>query len=138
MNYLLDTCAISEYKKLKPQESVTRWLNDQTDESVYLSALTIGELKKGIARMVPSKRKTDLEAFLEILLIRFDTRILPMTVSTSIKWGELTASLETRGCPMPVIDSFMAATALEHDLILVTRNEDDFAHTGVRVLNLWK
>ena len=137
MNYLLDTCLLSEFMKKNSNQEVIRWFDAQEDETLYISVLAIGEIRKGIAKLVPSKRRTELEIWLDGVVDRFDRRILPLSVSTAIRWGELKAALEIQGRPLPVIDSLMAATALEHDLTLVTRNEDDFAATCVKVLNLW-
>ncbi|MGB7210661.1 MAG: type II toxin-antitoxin system VapC family toxin [Pyrinomonadaceae bacterium] len=137
MNYLIDTCVLSEYKKLKPESKVIDWLDGQSDDSLYISALTIGELEKGIVRMPASKRKTDLEVFLETLIVRFDRRLLSLDMPVMRCWGRLLADLETKGRIPPIIDSLVAATALEHSLTIVTRNEDDFAATGVKIINPW-
>lgn len=137
MNYLLDTCVLSEYKKPEPAAEVLAWLDAQADESLYISVLTIGELDKGIFKMLPSKRKTNLAVFVETLISRFDRRILDLDTAVLRSWGAMIGSLGSKGRPMPVIDSLMAATALEHDLTIVTRNEADFSATGVTVKNLW-
>jgi predicted nucleic acid-binding protein len=137
MNYLLDTCVLSEYKKLKPETKVVEWLESQSNDQLFLSVLTIGELEKGIVKMPASKRKDDLKAFVGVLLDRFDRRLLSLDAAILRRWGSMTGTLETQGRPIPVIDSLMAATALEHDLTIVTRNENDFAPTGVKVLNPW-
>ena len=137
MNYLLDTCVLSEYKKTKPNPKIIEWLDKASDDSLYLSVLTIGEIEKGIARMPPSKRKTDLEGFVETLLARFDRRLFDLDAPIMRRWGKMAGTLQIKGRILPVIDSLMAATALEHDLTLVTRNEADFEATGVKVLNLW-
>ncbi len=137
MNYLLDTCVLSEYKKPEPAAKVLAWLDAQADESLYISVLTIGELEKGIFKMLPSKRKTNLAVFVETLISRFDRRILDLDTAVLRSWGAMIGSLESKGRPMPVIDSLMAATALEHDLTIVTRNEADFSATGVTIKNPW-
>lgn len=138
MNYLLDTCVLSEYKKLRPDSKVIAWLDEQTEDSLFLSVLTVGELEKGIVRMPASKRKTDLEAFLDTLIVRFDRRLIDLDRSILRRWGVLIGTLETKGRTLPVIDSLMAATALEHNLTVITRNEDDFVPTGAKVLDIWK
>ncbi len=137
MNYLLDTCVLSEYKKPVPSGEVLAWLDQQADESLYISVLTIGEMDKGIFKMSPSKRKTNLAAFVETLIARFDRRILDLDTAALRRWGIMIAELESKGRPMPVIDSLMAATALARDLTLVTRNTPDFAHTGVKIFDPW-
>jgi toxin FitB len=137
MNNLLDTCVIAEYQKPAPEIKVMNWLSSQIEESLFLSVLTIGELEKGVARLPASKRKNNLEAFLENLVTRFDRRILNLDTATLRRWGRLTGSLEKKGRVLPIIDSFLAATAIEHGLTIVTRNVADFTGTGARVLNVW-
>jgi len=137
MNYLVDTCVFSEFKKLRPERRVIDWFDSHPDDSLFLSVLTIGEIEKGIIRMPESKRKADLALFLETLVDRFDRRTLNVDTATAHRWGQLIGELESKGRVLPVIDSLLAATALQHDLTVVTRNEDDFAAAGVRVLNLW-
>lgn len=137
-NYLLDTCVLSEYKKITPEPKVVNWLEERSDDHLFLSVLTIGELEKGIVKMPPSKRRTDLEAFVEALLVRFDRRLLSLDASILRRWGTMVGRLEALGCPLPVIDSLLAATAMERDLTIVTRNEGDFVQTGVNVLNVWE
>jgi toxin FitB len=137
MKNLLDTCVIAEYQKPLPDVKVMSWLNSQIEESLYLSVLTIGEIEKGIARLPASKRKNNLEMFLENLVTRFDRRILDLDTKTLRRWGQLTGSLEKKGRVLPIIDSFLAATALVYDLTIITRNAADFTGTGSRVLNIW-
>ncbi len=137
MKNLLDTCVIAEYQKPAPDTKVINWLSTQIEESLFLSVLSIGEIEKGIARLPASKRKNNLEEFLENLVTRFDRRILDLDTQTLRRWGRLTGSLEKKGRILPIIDSFLAATALEYDLTIITRNTNDFAGTGARVLNIW-
>ena len=138
MRYLLDTCVFAEYSNPKPAIQVIEWLEARSDESLYLSVLTIGEMEKGIVRLPPSRRRTGLEALLDQIMLRFDSHILDLDRTTLQQWGRMTGDLEKKGRVLPVIDSLIAATALEHDLTIVTRNEDDFTPTGVKVLNLWQ
>ncbi len=137
MKNLLDTCVIAEYQKPLPDAKVMSWLTSQIEESLFLSVLTIGEIEKGVARLPASKRKANLEAFLENLVTRFDRRIINLDAATLRRWGRLTGSLEKKGRVLPIIDSFLAATALEYDLTIITRNTADFTDTGARVLNVW-
>ena len=138
MRYLIDTCVFSEYTKLRRNTAVTDWVDAQEQESVFISVLTVGEIEKGIVRMPPSRRKTALAVFLEDLIRRFDDHVLDVTIPTVRLWGRTLADLENRGCVLPVIDSLIVATALEHDLTIVTRNVTDFTPAGVKVLNLWQ
>lgn len=139
MNCLLDTCVLSEFTRRQPEERVVRWLSSLDEETVYLSVLSIGEIQHGIERLDDSPRKEALRAWLvDELIPRFDGRILPLDVPTMIGWGELVARLERQGRKMPAVDSLIAATALAHNLRLVTRNTADFYHCGVELFNPWE
>lgn len=138
MSHLLDTCVLSEFKKKQPERKVIDWLDAQLEESLFLSAITIGEIQKGITLLPVSKRRNDLEIWLENIILRYDKRILPLDTKVMQTWGELTSQLEQRGRVLPLIDSLIAATVLVHRLILVTRNEKDFAGTRAKMLNIWK
>jgi predicted nucleic acid-binding protein len=105
---------------------------------MFLSALTIGELEKGIAKLPASARKTKLAAWVRRDLdARFGGRVLPIDARVASHWGVIVGDAERRGSPLPVIDSLIAATALVHDLQIVTRNVDDFGRCGVGCMNLW-
>ncbi|HQY68771.1 MAG TPA: type II toxin-antitoxin system VapC family toxin [Pyrinomonadaceae bacterium] len=138
MNYLLDTCLLSEFMKPQGNRGVINWFKAQDDETLYISVLAIGEIRKGIKKLGATKRSDELRTWLDSVVFRFDSRILAFDISMANRWGDLIANLESKGRPMPVIDSLMAATALEHNLTIVTRNEDDFEPTGAKVLNLWQ
>ena len=138
MNYLIETCVFSEYRKKAPEPKVIDWINGNADESLYLSVLTIGELEKGILRLPDSTRKTDLIEFLETLIIRFDQRVLNLDISVMRKLATLVSDLESKGRVLPIVDSLLAATAIAHDLTIVTRNEGDFIGTNVAILNPWQ
>lgn len=139
MTYLLDTCVISELAAKRPAPEVERWIKGIDPESVFLSAVTIGEIRKGIEKVQDFKRKAVLDAWLhDELLIRFRSRLAVLDVGVFLEWGALVGRLESRGTPMPAMDSLIAATALHGRFVLVTRNEDDFVNAGVRLLNPWK
>lgn len=139
MSYLLDTCVVSEFAAKYPSEKVAGWLAKLDPESVYISVVSLGEIQKGIDKLPASKRKDALRAWLrDDLLVRFRGRLLPLEVGEMLTWGTLMSRVETKGSPRPLIDSLIAATALHHDLAIVTRNEDDFAPSGARIVNPWK
>ena len=138
MTFLLDTCVISELVAKQPNLHVVQWVDSIDEDKLFLSAITIGEIKRGIEKLADSSRKSALAEWLEgDLLIRFIDRILPIDVPVMLVWGQLTADLEKQGRRMPAIDSIVAATCLHGKLDLVTRNESDFAHSGVTVINPW-
>ncbi len=138
MNYLLDTCLISELVAKQPNQRVIGWLDDQTPEALYRSVITIGEIAKGINKLVASQRKDSLQIWLlQTLPTRFGGRILGIEIATMLLWGKLVGRLEQQGRSLPVMDSLIAAISLQHSLCLVTRNENDFAGTGVETINPW-
>jgi tRNA(fMet)-specific endonuclease VapC len=122
----------------QPSQQVLDWLDAQVPESLFISMITIGEIAKGISKMPSSKRKESLITWLnENLPNRFKHRILSIDFSTMVLWGNLVGQLEQNGRPLPAMDSLIAAIALQNSLSLVTRNEKDFAGTGVVIVNPW-
>ncbi len=139
MRYLLDTCVISELVAREPDPGVVKWVDSVDEEKLFLSSITIGEIKKGIEKLIVSDRREVLAEWLEDeLLIRFKDKVLPIDTTVMLVWGKLVADLEKQGKPMPAIDSLLAATALQSGLTLVTRNEDDFAPCGIVLVNPWE
>jgi tRNA(fMet)-specific endonuclease VapC len=139
MSYLLDTCVISEFVATQPTERVVNWLAELDPETVYLSVVTLGEIQKGIEKLSTSKRKEALRTWLkDDLLVRFHDRVLPLETGEMLTWGILISKMEAKGKPMPLIDSLIAATALHHDFVVVTRDQDDFAPSGARLFNPWQ
>jgi predicted nucleic acid-binding protein len=136
--FLLDTNVISELVKAKPNPKVTAWI-EATDETVlYLSVLTLGEIRKGIASLPGASRRIALEAWLDSdLVMRFADRIIAIDRDVAGRWGHLAAKAAAMNAALPVIDGLLAATALHHNLTLVTRNTDDVAVTGVPLFNPW-
>ncbi|WP_414543223.1 type II toxin-antitoxin system VapC family toxin [Nostoc sp. CCY0012] len=138
MTYLLDTCLISEMVAKQPNQQVLNWLDAQKPETLHLSVITIGEIAKGISKLTDSQRKKSLTKWLnETLPNRFESRIFSIDVPTMVLWGNLVGQLEQNGRPLPIVDSLIAAIALQNSLLLVTRNEKDFAGTGVVIINPW-
>jgi tRNA(fMet)-specific endonuclease VapC len=139
MNYVLDTNVISELISKQPNKKVVEWLDRLDPNTIYLSVITIGEIRKGIEKLPPSKRRETVKEWLEAdLLLRFQGRILEITTEVMLIWGELAGRLENEGRPITAIDSLIAAIALQGNYCLVTRNEHDFQHTGVTIINPWK
>ena len=139
MNYLLDTCLISELSKSKPDKKVVDWVLSKNETGFYISVLTFGELHKGIEKLPESKKKKELRIWIEgELKDRFQNRIIGIDMRVSILWGKIQCVAEKKGKPMPAIDSLIAATGIAHDLIVVTRNVSDMEQSGVRLLNPWE
>jgi len=138
MNFLLDTCTISEPKQKRPNKKVLEWLDAQDESKLYLSVLTIGEIRKGITRLESSRKKAELEKWLEKLRNRFSRRILTLSERTLLVWGKMYGEYEKKGVVRPAFDSLLEATALEHDLIFVTRNAKNFQNSQVTILNPWE
>lgn len=139
MKYLLDTNAISEVMKPQPDSGFERWMDQTDEESLYLSVLTIGELRRGIDRLPAGSRRRNLEVWLVAdLLPRFEARILVVSQETADLWGRLLAQTESRGRRMGLIDAMLAATAILNGMTLVSRNSKDFSDAGVAVLSPWE
>jgi len=139
MSFLLDTNVISELVAPKPNLGVIDWLDGLDQESVFLSVITIGELKRGIEKLNDLHRKRTLSDWLTgDLLIRFGDQVLPIDVSVILTWGSLVADMEAIGKPIPAIDSLLAATAVQFGLTLVTRNVRHFEGAGISLFNPWE
>lgn len=137
--FLLDTNCISEAVRAKPEQRVLDWMDAADERLMYLSVLTFGEIRKGIAGVPHGKRRAQLESWLELdLQARFSGRILSIDVSIANRWGMLAAEAKRKGRPISAIDGLLAATALHHNLTIVSRNVTDFAITQVSILNPWE
>ncbi|MGB0129831.1 MAG: type II toxin-antitoxin system VapC family toxin [Rhodocyclaceae bacterium] len=135
MSYLLDTNVLSELRRKAPNAGVVEWLGQRPASSLFLSVLTLGEIRKGVETVVEAPRRMALVDWLEADLPAFFVgRILPVDAKVADRWGRLVASAKR---PLPAIDSLLAATALHHGLSFVTRNERDFADFGLEVINPW-
>ena len=133
MSYLLDTNIVSETVRRYPNKAVIGWLDQLPGEALYVSVLTLGEIRKGIEGLTDRRRREKLRLWLEHELPTwFEGRVLPIDLAVSDRWGRLLAEV---GRPVPTIDSLLAATALYHELRLVTRNSADFEYPGLEVIN---
>ena len=138
MKYLLDTCLVSELIKPNPDSAVTAWVSAQQESNLYLSVLTLGELRSGVERLQDGRKRLRLANWLDTdLKLRFSGRLLPIDDVVVERWGIVTAQAKAKGMPIPVIDGLIAATALVHGLTLVTRNVSDMQASGVFLFNPW-
>lgn len=136
--FLLDTNCISELLRPTPDANVLRWMEAVDESLLFLSVLTLGEIRKGVVTLPQSRRRSQLETWLEVeLQTRFSGRILDIDRAIADRWGWLAATAKRAGKPLGAIDGLIAATALHHSLTVVSRNVNDFAGMPVAVLNPW-
>ena len=127
MNFLLDTNAVSEWVKPRPNPGLISWMESADEDRLFLSVVTLAELHYGVERMPAGMRRTRVERWLRLEVpLRFEKRVLPVSAEIAVVWGRAVALSESAGRPMSVMDAFLAATAQVHDLTLVTRNADHF------------
>jgi predicted nucleic acid-binding protein len=135
--YLLDTNVLSELLRPRPEPHVIEWMEATDEAMLHLSVLTLGEIRRGLAALVQAKRRTRLEAWLEVdLRARFAGRIVPINAEIADRWGLIAAGARRKGKVLSVIDGLLAATALHHNLTVVSRNAADFPNA--QVLNPWE
>ena len=135
MSYLVDTNVISELRRRDPDPNVVKWFEERPATALFLSVLTLGEIRKGIELVTDCRRKLRLLDWLEVELPKFFAgRTLPVDLAVADRWGRLQADA---GRPLPAVDSLMAATAMQHGLCVVTRNARDFALPGLAIINPW-
>ena len=133
MSYLLDTNIISETVRRTPNKALIAWLDQLPAEALFVSVLTLGEIRNGIEVLADKRRQEKLRLWLEHELPAwFEGRVLPVNLAVAERWGRLLAEV---GRPVPTIDSLLAATALHHELRLVTWNAGDFDYPGLQVIN---
>ena len=138
MNYLLDTHVVSEWTKPRPHAGVVAWLADADEDRVFLSVITLAELRHGVERMPAGARRSRLDAWLtEALPLRFEGRLLPVSTETADRWGRVVARAQASGRSIAAMDAWLAATCQQHGLTLVTRDTSDFATSGVPTFNPW-
>ncbi len=138
MNFLLDTCVISELIKPTPNKNFIAWILDQDESCLYISVLTIGEIYKGIVKIRNEEKKLKLVKWIENdLAVRFHKRVLPIDERVAKNWGEFQGEMEAQGIKMPTIDGLLAATAFTYNMVFVTRNVSDIKTNKVKLINPW-
>jgi len=137
MKFILDTNVLSELIKLKPDKNVMDWFNNSSEETMYISSITLGEIETGIRSLDPGKKQNELMIWFGTLQNSFKHKTYPVNSTEAIRWGELRESLKRIGKTIPVIDGLIAATAITNNAVLVTRNTKDFNFPGIEILNPW-
>lgn len=136
MKYLLDTNIISEFISKKPNKKVVDFVNSLDENDLFLSVITIGEIKYGVEKVNSKIKKEHLVDWLENnLLQRFYGKIVDIDVDVMIKWGELNYQLKSIGRSMPIMDSLIASSCITKGFILITRNEKDFSGFNLEIIN---
>ena len=128
---------MSELVKPNPNEKVIDWLSGTPNERLFLSVITIGEIRKGLTKLPDSKKKKTLTNWLNILLEDYQTRIYEINLTVAENWGIIQGSAEKSGTPIASVDSLIAAVAYTYNLTLVTRNEKDFIPSNIPIINPW-
>ena len=137
MNFLLDTNAVSEWVKPRPNPGLIGWMESADEDRVFISVVSLAEIRYGVERLAAGRRRNRLEQWLRYELpVRFESRILPVDTDVAEAWGKTVSRSEAAGRPIGVMDAFQAATAETHQLTLVTRNISDFPLFKA-VLNPW-
>ncbi len=139
MNFLLDTNVVSEAMRKRPSARVLDWIAAQIEESLFISAITVGELRRGSLILGEGKKRRALLRWIETgIKAEFGGRILPVDTAVMEHWADLQASTVKAGRRLPVMDSLLAATALAHSLTLATRNTADFKDANLSLLDPWQ
>lgn len=139
MTYLIDTNVVSELISASPDRRVESWLRGVDEDTLLVSAITLGELRYGIELLPAGQKRSRLETWLTAEFVpRFEDRVLPVTAVVADLWGRIKASSRSAGRQLTPADGLIAATAFCHDLVLVTRNTSDFRTTGVELFNPWR
>ncbi|MBU0679192.1 MAG: type II toxin-antitoxin system VapC family toxin [Verrucomicrobia bacterium] len=138
MSYLIDTCVLSECTRKKPNPEVIAWLEQQEENSLYISVIVLGEIVRGVAKLKDSAKKRSIRAWLYTDLVnRFRGRVLPIDEVVALEWGRLSGKASARGIQISMADGLIGATALVHGLNIATRNVSDLSPTGAAVFNPW-
>lgn len=138
MSFLLDTNVVSEWVRPRPDPGVVAWLAEVDEDRVFVSVVTLAELRYGVERMAEGRRRRRIDAWLrQELPLRFEGRVLGIDEAVAEAWGRAVARREAMGLPIGAMDAFIAAIAEVHDLVVVTRNEADFRSAAKSVVNPW-
>jgi predicted nucleic acid-binding protein len=139
VNYLLDTCVLSEARRKQGHAGLKAWLRSVPEQHLFISVITLGEIQQGISKLISDhSRQHILQQWLDSRLrSRFETRTLALDEETALTWGQLSGEAMAKGETVPVVDAFLAATAIRHNLVMAIRNIDDFKRFPIRLFNPW-
>lgn len=137
MIFLLDTNVLSELRKVSPSPSVLQWFTSISDDHKYVSAITLGEINRGINKLPDGRKRNELISWFDNIQQFFQYQTYTIDTKISLKWGEMTAVMEKKGKRLSTADGLIAATAYIHGAILVTRNTKDFESVPIQILNPW-
>ncbi len=136
MKYILDTNIISEFISRTPNQKVIDYILTLNENDIYLSVITIGEIKAGVEKLADGQKKDKLLYWLEHdLLVRFENRIIDIDTEIMLQWAIVNTKLKQLGKPLPIMDSLIGATSQVKDMVLLTRNEKDFKNLDIRMVN---
>jgi predicted nucleic acid-binding protein len=137
--FLLDTCVVSEPMRARPSNKVIGWLDARGIDNLFISVVTIAELEQGMAHLGDGVRARKVEAWLTGSIVpQFESRVLDVDMRVARRWGRLVGASKRAGKPVAAVDAIIAATAVEHELTLVTRNVADFRGFDILIINPWQ
>lgn len=136
--YLIDTCTISEIQRKRPNRGVAQFFEQVSQSILFMSVITLGEITRGVAIIRQPAERAAIAEWYSALRTRFHASLLDVDETTAEIWGQLSAEAQLAGRALHVADGLIAATAIRHDLAVVTRNERDFAGTGAAIVNPWR
>jgi predicted nucleic acid-binding protein len=138
VNFLVDTNVVSEWRRPRPNPGVIAWLAEADEDRLFISVVTLAELRYGIERMAAGKRRSRLDEWLRNELpLRFEGRVLSVDAAIADAWGHVVSRSDAAGRPISAMDALIAATASVHGLTLVSRNTSDFEATVNMIVNPW-
>lgn len=137
MKYLLDTCVISEFSRPYPEKRLLDWIKTVPPERLFLCSITIGEIRRGHAKLPNSKKKAKIAEWINCILEDYQDRIFSIDLVVAENWGEIQGFSEIKGKTISTLDGLIASVARVHNLVLVTRNISDFEDCQVTVFNPW-
>ena len=136
--YLIDTCAVSEMHRKRPNRGVVQFFEQMSQSILFLSVITLGELTRGVAMLHQPAERAAIAQWYAAMRTRFQSNLLNVDETTAEIWGQLSGEAQLNGRAFHVTDGLIAATAIRHELAVVTRNERDFAGTGAAIVNPWR